>query len=355
MTERGGIICAGNWIVDIVHEIDHWPQESDLVRIGAQEKDIGGGAANVVSALAKLETGLPLWPMGAIGADDFGRFIVTRCQERGLPTDLILQKQGVATAHTHVMSVTGKSRTFFYQGGANDVLAADDFPLDVLAVQNARIFYLGYLTLLAELDRIASDGTTAAATVLSRAKAAGMTTCVDLVSIDRPDFEKIIGPSLPHIDYLILNEVELARASGQPQLAAGQTPKDQDLIDMAQKVIAQGVRRAVIVHCPQKALWVGCDGQVLSDPVEPLSPKDVASPLGAGDCFCAGVLYGLHEDWSPEKALELGHMVAKASLRGLTATEAIPSLQELARLMDRQKIDGDQAREIQAIDTHFSR
>lgn len=339
MSARQGIICAGNWIVDIVHEIDHWPQESDLVRIGAQEKDIGGGAANVISALAKLEIGLPLLPMGAVGADEFGQFVLTRCQERGLPTNLMVQKANVATAHTHVMSVAGQSRTFFYQGGANDILSADDFPADVLRAQNARIFYLGYLTLLAELDRITDDGSTSAATVLSRAKAAGMTTCVDLVSIDRPDFAKIIAPSLPSIDYLILNEVELARASGRAQIASGETPKDQDLIDMAQYVLGLGVGQAVIVHCPQKALWVGSDGQILSDPVKPLSPAEVASPLGAGDCFCAGILYGLHEGWPPEKALELGHITARASLRGLTATGSVPRLNDLVGSKDRRKED----------------
>ncbi|KZM48985.1 carbohydrate kinase family protein [Labrenzia sp. OB1] len=337
MTRRSGIICAGNWIVDIVHEIDHWPQESDLVRIGRQNKDIGGGAANVISALAKLETGLPLWPMGAIGADDFGQYVLARCQERGLPTHLLTQKPDIATAHTHVMSVPGKTRTFFYQGGANDSLSIEDFAPDVFKAHTARIFYLGYLTLLAELDRITRDGTPQAATVLARASAAGMMTCVDLVSIDRPDFASIIAAALPHIDYLILNEVELARASGQPEPTSGQAPGDQDLISMAATLTELGVKQAVIVHCPQKALWVGADGQVISSPITPLQSEDIASSLGAGDCFCAGVLYGLHESWTPLRALELGHAVARASLRGVTATEAVPNMSELTGPTDRQQ------------------
>ena len=72
MLNRSGIICAGNWIVDLVHDVDRWPNESELVRIGAQTRGVGGGAANVITALAKLETGLPLYPMGAIGKDEYG-------------------------------------------------------------------------------------------------------------------------------------------------------------------------------------------------------------------------------------------------------------------------------------------
>ena len=66
MTDRSGIICAGNWIVDLIHDLDRWPNESELVRIGTQARGVGGGPANVITTLAKLETGLPLYPMGCL-------------------------------------------------------------------------------------------------------------------------------------------------------------------------------------------------------------------------------------------------------------------------------------------------
>ena len=55
MTDRSGIICAGNWIVDLVHDVDRWPNESELVRIGTQARGVGGGAANVITTLASLK------------------------------------------------------------------------------------------------------------------------------------------------------------------------------------------------------------------------------------------------------------------------------------------------------------
>ena len=327
MTDRSGVICAGNWIVDLVHDIDHWPDESNLTRIHAQARGVGGGAANVISALSRLRTGLPLWPMGAVGNDDYGAFIQSECRALGLPTDQLRTKHGVATAHTHVMSVAGQSRTFFYQGGANDELSAEDFPKGTFADTPARLFYLGYLTLLGRLDTFGSEGATDASMVLARARSAGLVTCVDLVSMPHPDFSRIVTSAAPHIDYLIVNEVEAAQATGaqRPSKDAG------DLTQMAQSLLAMGVCRAVVVHCEDRIIWASAGGKTLVVEVPPVPVDQIASNLGAGDAFCAGLLYGIHERWPPERAIQLAVATAKSSLKGHTATEAIPTLSDLER------------------------
>ncbi len=324
MTNRTGFICAGNWIVDLVHDIEHWPNESELARIGQQTRGVGGGAANVVTALAKLETGLPLYPMGAIGDDEHGAFILEECSRLGLPTSGLVTKPGIATAHTHVMSVAGQSRTFFYQGGANDALSADDFPAGTFAKTPARIFYLGYLTLLGDLDTASVDGSTNAAKVLERASRAGLITSVDLVSLHHPEFRNIVASAAPFVDYLIANEIEAALATqAKPDTSAAA------LTGMARALLDLGVRRAVILHCVDRVVWLGVDGAEHVIEITPLPSEEIASNLGAGDAFCAGLLYGIHEDLSPDRAIRIANATARASLRGLTATSAVPPLKHL--------------------------
>tara|TARA_B110001450_G_scaffold55520_1_gene52076 strand:- start:2910 stop:3905 length:996 start_codon:yes stop_codon:yes gene_type:complete len=322
MLNRSGIICAGNWIVDLVHDVDRWPNESELVRIGAQTRGVGGGAANVITALAKLETGLPLYPMGAIGEDEYGAFIINECSSLGVPTSGLISKTNFATAHTHVMSVGGQSRTFFYQGGANDTLTINDFPEGTFKSTSARIFYLGYLTLLRDLDQLIEDNLTNAAKVLKRAQNAGLVTCVDLVSIHHPEFSRIVGRAAPFVDFLISNEIEAAQATdtkvGPESLTSVKT-----LVQMAHKILDLGVRNAVIIHCVERVVWVGSDRNVFTIEIEALRADEIASNLGAGDAFCAGLLYGIHESRGPERAVQLGNAVAQASLKGLTATSAI--------------------------------
>ena len=322
MTDRSGIICAGNWIVDLIHDLDRWPNESELVRIGTQARGVGGGPANVITTLAKLETGLPLYPMGAIGEDEYGAFILKECRHLGLPTSGLISKTDVATAHTHVMSVAGQSRTFFYQGGANDTLNIDDFPEGTFKDTSALIFYLGYLTLLRDLDQILDDNSTNAAGVLRRAQNAGLVTCVDLVSIHHPDFSRIVSSAAPFVDFLISNEIEAAQATGT-KVNAETLINVKTLTQMAKGMLDLGVRKAVIIHCVERVVWVDINGEAFVIEIEPLRPEEIASNLGAGDAFCAGLLYGIHENRSPERAIQLGNAAAQASLKGLTATSAI--------------------------------
>lgn len=323
----GGIVCAGNWIVDIIHTLDRWPAKGDLVHILAEACGVGGGAANVALSLAAFQTGLPLFPAGVIGCDRHGETVRAACRAAGLADTWLTGTEAAATAHTHVMNLPGDSRTFLYHGGANDHLTAALIPVEAFAAKGARLFYLGYLNLLARLDAIGADGRSGAAQLLRRARTAGMITCVDLVSTDGVAFRKTIDATLPEIDYLFLNEIEAARATG----IAIAGPDDRDGLQAAcQALLAGGVRKAVILHTPLLALWVPTSGAALMRLPEPVHRQDIVSPVGAGDAFCAGVLYGLHQGWPPLSALTLGHRAAAASLRSPTATGGIPPL---ARLM----------------------
>jgi len=328
---KGGIVCAGSWIVDLVHDIEHWPREQDLVRIDNQYTGIGGGAANVISDLRSLGVAIPLTPVGKIGKDRYGDIALEHCRNFDLSTEYMVRVDETPTAHTHVMNVPGGSRTFFYRPGTNDTFCANDIPIQKLADSGSRFFYLGYLLLLRDLDTIQADGTTRAASVLHKARAAGMETCVDLVSTDTEDFQSVVTATLPSIDYLFANEAEAARACGLKVPNNAKAWGEKQAIESASRLIEQGVQKAIIVHSPDGALYLGKDGTSVWSEPEQVPQAEIFSSVGAGDAFCAGTLYALHEGWDIDQALDLAHRVAGASLRGRTATDAIPKLSELNR------------------------
>lgn len=322
----GGIVCTGNWIVDIVHTLDRWPAKSDLATILHEVEGVGGGAANVALNLIAFDVDLPIHVAGLIGQDRHAETVRAACRSAGLDDRYLLGTSAAATAHTHVMNLPGDSRTFFYHPGANDLLESRAIPVEALAKTGARIFYLGYLNLLARLDAVGPDGKSGAAHLLARARAAGMLTCVDLVSSDGPGFRATVEASLPEIDYLLLNEVEAARATG----LAIDGPEDVDGMRLAgQALLSAGVGQAVILHSPRIALWVSRSGETITAKADPVPPADMVSPVGAGDAFCAGVILGIHQGWSPQAALDCGHRAAAASLRSPTATGGIPPLARL--------------------------
>ncbi len=318
----GGIVCAGNWIVDIVHVIDRWPEKSQLVTIAKEVEGIGGGAANVLLALDAFGVDVPLFAMGLVGNDPHGATCRAALARSRVDLRWLVSTPEAMTAHTHVMTLPADSRTFFYHPGCNDLLGETDLPVEAAAQAGARLFYLGYLNLLGALDAL-QDGQTAAARVLARARAAGMVTCVDLVSKAGPEFAAVVAASLPQIDYLFLNEVEAALATGIP--ISG--PADQAGINAAARALLDGgVHQAVIIHTPALGLWAARYGVVTRAP-DPVVV--IVNPLGAGDAFCAGVIWGIHEGWTPDRALALGHRAAAECLKGETATGSIPDLNVL--------------------------
>jgi sugar/nucleoside kinase (ribokinase family) len=319
-SERRGIACAGNWIVDIVHTIEAWPAKSDLVRILDEVEGTGGGAANVMLSLAAFQAGLPLWAMGLVGVDRHAATVRWAVTGAGAGLDHLAETDRAPTAHTHVMNLPGDSRTFFYHPGTNDLLDEGDIAVEAVAAEGARVFYLGYLNLLGRLDAV-EDGSSGGARVLARARAAGMMTVADLVSTDRAGFRATVETALPHLDVLFLNEGEAARATGLAVAGAD----DLDGITAAASQLRAGGAGTVVVHTPALGLWLSGAGAVVVRP-DPVPVSEVVSPVGAGDAFAAGCLYGLHEGWGPDACLRLGHRAAAASLRGATATGAIPAL-----------------------------
>jgi sugar/nucleoside kinase (ribokinase family) len=62
-------------------------------------------------------------------------------------------------------------------------------------------------------------------------------------------------------------------------------------------------------------------------------PKEsIVSSVGAGDAFCAGVLYGIHDGWPPQEALKIGSGAAGTCLQAANTTDGVRSLDEIRKL-----------------------
>lgn len=341
--ERGGIVCVGNFIVDRIHTLSYWPEQGSLAHILHQDMGVGGGAANVVTDLASLGFPGRLSVAGALGDDRDGDFVRQRHAALGIDVTGLRTLPGHATAHTHVMNVPGQSRTFFYHGGSNDLLADDAIDPSTYAASGHRIFYLGYLMLLPALDRKDEHGSSGAARLLGAAREAGLTTCVDFVSSEDPAFAEQVAIALPHCDYVIVNETEAGRATGiTVRDKAGMLMMP--ALEMAgQTLLDGGVSKGVIIHAPELSIWLAPGQSRVRTPAYPVDPATIVSPVGAGDAFCAAVLYGLHEGWSIDTISAVAHRAAVHCLEGATATDGIPDISVLlAEISNRGQADGKQ-------------
>ncbi len=319
---RNGILAGGNWIVDHVKLIDTWPPQDTLASILSQSHGNGGSAYNVLKNLAQLGAPFALEAVGLVGDDADGRAIFADCAAHRITTTQLRTTRDAVTSNTDVMTVrdTGR-RTFFHQRGANALLAPAHFDF---TTTRASHFHLGYLLLLDTLDAPGPDRRAAAATVLARARAAGLSTSVDCVSEAGPRFRTHVAPVLTEVDVLFANDYEAEQLTG---LLLGRGPTlNRPAVERAARVLmALGVRAWAIVHFPGGACACSAAGEIFWQPSVCVPAAVIAGTAGAGDALASGILLGLHEAWPMPRALELGACAAAASLRSPTCSDSVES------------------------------
>ena len=325
---RRGIISVGNWVVDTIKFIDRYPTKGNLTTIARVNEGLGGCAHNVLVDLAKLRSGIPLYAGGCIGNDDNGRMCLDACVCNGIDASNMHILDGESTSYTDVMTETygGAARTFFHHRGANARLGVDE----VLSCDTpAKIFHLGYLLLLDSLDAPDQEYGVAAARALRGLREKGYKTSVDVVSEEGDRYRQVILPCLKYTDYLIINEVELGYCVGRGM-------RDEDgLIDVAavstaaRELLDAGVGNLVIIHYPEGSVVAERDGRTVSMPSYSPSKEDIVSTVGAGDAFCAGALYAIHENYPLEDLLKFASASARFNLFSSTSTDGAPDVETI--------------------------
>jgi sugar/nucleoside kinase (ribokinase family) len=139
---------------------------------------------------------------------------------------------------------------------------------------------------------------------------------------------------LPHLDYLFLNEFEIAEVTGIVTTRDGII--DRGAIERAAKEIMRGgVREWVFVHFPAAVLACGANSELIWQPALRVPASYIKGAVGAGDAFASGVLYGIHQGHTIAEALRIGVCVAAASLAHPTCSEGVSSLAQCLALGER--------------------
>jgi sugar/nucleoside kinase (ribokinase family) len=340
---HSGLLAGGNWIIDQVKIIDVYPQPEQLGNIQSQAQGTGGAPYNVLIDLARSGAPFRLYGAGLVGKDSLGTQILDDCRQHKIDVRHIGTTAQAPTSYTDVMTEQSHGRrTFFHARGANALWHGSD--LDFTRTK-PKIFHLGYLLLLDALDQPDGRYGTRAARLLATAQASGIKTSVDVVSEDSDRFTKIVSPALRNVDYCILNEIEAGKTAGFKIRAADGTLDTVAVRHAAGALLQQGVRDLVVIHFPEGAFARTRRGEDVWQSSLKLPAKYIAGTAGAGDAFCAGVLFGLHEGWELERCLLTGVCIAAASLSHPTCTAGVKSLSSSMGLAKkfglRPRLDGE--------------
>ena len=313
--EKTGITVAGSMVADLYYEIDTYPRQGLLTNIRAIHGAVGG-TGNLILDLARLDPALPVRVSALVGRDDSGEMMASALS-RYPNIDLRgLVREGQSSVD-HVMEPRDtRQRTFFYLVGANDVY---DMSCIDWAAADAKIFHLEYLLLMARVDAPDPEFGTHGARILHEARARGMLTSVDMVSERSERSARVVSAALRYTDYCTINEDAAETVTGIPVTSAASAEKA--LLALRDL----GVARWAVIHSPAFGWGLDCrTGEFVECPSLRLPAGFIRGTTGAGDAYCAGILYGAYTGMPLGRALRFACAAAACSLSGVNGTDAVP-------------------------------
>lgn len=330
MLRKKGIVIAGNLLVDTVKRINHYPEQGTLALVSECSRAVGGCGCNTAINLVKIDPSLPVSSCGLVGMDENGRYLLAELQKNGVNVDFVLSDENIPTSFSDVMSVPGGERTFFHQKGANAVF--DPSHIDIGGL-NCDIFHIGYILLLDRFDAADAEYGTVMAKFLSRVRAAGIKTSVDVVTDSSADYRKKVTPALRYCSYVIINEIEACSIAGTKPRTEGGKLNRAGVRAAMQYIAEQGVEEKVIVHCKEACFALDVASGALTE-VNSLSiPKsEILGSVGAGDAFCAGALYALYHGYPDRQLLEFASAAAACNLFAENSVDGMRPRDEILKM-----------------------
>lgn len=170
------ISVAGLVCVDLRPQLDDSARLAPgrLIEIGPLSMQLGGMVGN--SGVNLLDLGAPLRLECGVGDDELGQFVRESLSARGADIGGIRSVTGVGTSYSLILEPHGVDRTIWHSIGANAMFDGSEVDID-----GVDILHVGYPALLPAL--VANNAAPINA-LLTRARAAAVTTSVDLSFVD---------------------------------------------------------------------------------------------------------------------------------------------------------------------------
>lgn len=318
---------AGNILVDAVKKIECWPQRGMLVNINGVSHAIGGCVGNTAVDLKRLDEEMDVCVFGRIGKDEYGDYVLRVMREEGLDVSAVVRSDSLPTSFTDVMTLPGGERTFFHARGANAEFSEKD-----VGEKKCDIFHLGYLLLLDELDKEDEKYGTKAARLLALMRENGAETSIDLVSAQTGKFQSVVTPALAYCDHVVINEVEGGMLAGIPPRNDAGEPIAENLKKICEKLFALGVKKSVVIHCPELSCAMDGEGNFSLLPSLALPKGYIVGAVGAGDAFCAGMLYSFACGLPLPEGMKIASCAAACNLSAADSISGARSLAETLAL-----------------------
>ena len=295
----GGVLCIGNISYDIpVCPVDTvaWGRS---IWVDEITFSVGGNGSNTSYAMATL--GAPVRLTGKVGRDVQGDAVVDVLQRAGVQLDIHRSDQ--PTTSTVVLVHSSSDRAFLHRPGASRDVTPEMLRFDVPGFSHFHLANPFSLPIMRDH----------CGHVMSRAKAAGLSTSLDTAWDAKGRWMEDIGPCLPYTDVLFVNDSEARMLTGSDD------PR------VAKDIFRDKGAKDVVVKLGPRGCIVFTGAEEYEVPGFKVTAIDTT---GAGDCFVGGFLAALYRGLSYVEAARVANAVGAMNVEKLGAAQGVLSWDE---------------------------
>jgi len=289
MAKRPRIAVVGSANIDLTTFADRFPKPGET--IFGQSFNLGFGGKGANQAVAARLCGADVFMVARVGSDLFGPATIENFRKQGIDATHVKQVQGVSSGVAPIfVEPSGQNRILVVKG-ANDAIK----PADVDAAAD----------MLKSVDCIVLQFEIPLETVyytIAFARKHGIRCILNPAPAQAVDMA-----ALKELDYFVPNEHEAETITG----AAVKTVDDAR--SCAEKLLAGGIRRAIITLGANGALLAGREG---SEHVAAF-PVNCIDSTGAGDAFIGSFAVFLGEGIPEKEAVRRANLYAALSTTGV--------------------------------------
>jgi sugar/nucleoside kinase (ribokinase family) len=301
---KAKLLVVGELNVDLIlNEIHTFPQLGKETI--ADEMNICLGSSAAIMAANSAALGVDTTFCGVVGDDYFGDFILNELRKKSVGCTHVMKLNGQKTGCTIVMNYGQERANVTFQGAMNG-LTCQDIPFDSPHVYQH--LHISSIFLQPGIQRDIEQ-------ILVRAKAAGMTTSVDLQWDPSEQWAFDYARCLPYIDVFLPNESELLALTRA------------DSVSGAIEIIRPYLNTLALKMGVNGSLGIRGDQQVT---VPAFVGKQFVDAIGAGDSFNAGFIRKYLTGAGLEDCLREGNLMGALNTTAAGGTGAF---------CDRQKIN----------------
>lgn len=289
--------------------------------VNSFKRKVGGAEFNLAIGCARL--GLRTGWISRLGQDEFGRYIYNFARGEGIDVSEVELVNGYPTSiNFKEINGDGSSNTFYYRD-KSPTLTLDSNSLNEEFFKEARLLHITGV-----FPAVNDQNINTVDKAIKLAKKHNLKISMDpnirLKLWDEEKARTILLRWMEDVDYLLAGTEELVLLFGTD-----------DVDQWAGKIKEYFVSHLFIKQGENGAMLLTNNKLYEQSSEENVSAIDT---VGAGDGFDAGVLYGLLNNWSPEKILKFANILGSMVVEVLGDNEGLPYLEDALNKLEDKKV-----------------